>query len=177
MSSPSAWSKRIPPAGLALLGCAIAVYLALYQTGALGHVWEPFFGNGSQVILRQSAVSHLLPVPDAALGAVVYLVEALAECAGGEQRWRTRPGAVFATGATAAGLALAALGLVAAQALWFQAFCTLCLASAACSLAIAGLVAPEVWAALRHHVEQGRRPPAQGEPGAVAAGKHGKGPK
>jgi hypothetical protein len=39
-------------------------------------VWEPFFGEGSRVILT-SSVSRLLPVPDAALGAFGYLLDAV----------------------------------------------------------------------------------------------------
>lgn len=147
---PSAWHKRLPAAALALVGCAIATYLGLYQMGLVADVWEPFFGTGSRLILKESAVAHLLPVPDAVLGALVYLAEAVAECTGGRQRWRTWPAAVFVTGALAAGLALAALVLVGCQVFWFRAYCTLCLASATCSLLIAGLVVPEVRAAWRH---------------------------
>jgi hypothetical protein len=147
---PSRWGKRVPAVILALGGCAIATYLGLFQIGAIADVWEPFFGNGSRLILRESAIAQSLPVPDALLGALVYLAEAVSEYVGGRERWRTWPMAVLATGAIAAGLALAAIGLVAAQALWFHAYCTLCLASAACSLLIAGLVAPEVRAAWTH---------------------------
>jgi hypothetical protein len=139
----------VPAAALALLGCAIASYLACYQLGLVKHVWEPFFGDGSRHILKESAIARALPVPDAGLGALAYLVEFLAGCAGGRQRWRTWPAAVFFTGLVAAGLALTAVGLVLSQAFWFRAYCTLCLASAACSLTIAALVAPEVWAAFR----------------------------
>ncbi len=147
--SPSAWSKRLPAMALAVAGCAIATYLGLFQLGVLADIWEPFFGNGSRFILKESAIARRLPVPDALLGAVVYLAEALAECAGGRERWRTWPAAVFITGALAAGLALTAIVLVGCQVLWFRAYCTLCLASAACSLLIACLAVPEVWAAWR----------------------------
>ena len=149
-SNPSDWSVRLPAAALALVGCAIATYLALYQLGAVARVWEPFFANGSRVILRESAVSRFLPVPDAVLGAAAYLVESVAECVGGRQRWRTRPAAVFVAGTVAAALLLAAVVLVGCQVLWFHTYCTLCLASAGCSLVIAALVAPEVSAAVAH---------------------------
>ena len=65
--NPASWPQRLPIIGLALIGCGIATYLALYQWGVIGHVWEPFFGDGSEVILN-SSVSHILSVPDAALG-------------------------------------------------------------------------------------------------------------
>ena len=41
--------------------------LALYQLGYFSEVWEPFFGNGSAEVLH-SALSRVLPIPDAALG-------------------------------------------------------------------------------------------------------------
>jgi hypothetical protein len=73
------------------------------------------------------------------------------QCVGGRQRWRTRPGAVIVAGTLAGALLLAAIVLVACQVLWFREYCTLCLASALCSLLIAALVVPEVWAVLQHH--------------------------
>jgi uncharacterized membrane protein len=154
-TNPSNWSSRLPVFVLALLGCGIATYLALYQLDVIGPVWEPFFGNGSHKILKESSVAHLLPIPDAALGAVVYLLEAVSECIGGQNRWRTLPMAVFVTGVLAAALGLTAIGLVLCQVLVFQAYCTLCLASATCSLVIAGLAWPEVAAALRFGRRQG----------------------
>jgi uncharacterized membrane protein len=102
------------------------------------------------VILRQSAIAHLLPVPDAALGAFVYLFEALADLPGDESRWRTKPWAVVLLGLIAAGLGVAAVILVLCQPLLFGHFCTLCLASAACSLLGCAAAAPEVWATLQH---------------------------
>jgi hypothetical protein len=155
--NPSKWSHRLPVLLLALAGCGIATYLALYQVHVLPTVWEPVFGNGSTVILRESAVARLLPVPDAALGAGVYLLEALAELPGDESRWRTKPWAVALLGLIAAGLGVAALGLVLAQALWFHHFCTLCLASAACSLLGCAAAAPEVWATVQHLRRERRR--------------------
>lgn len=65
--NPSAWARRRPILALALLGLIVAGYLALYQWGVVATVWEPFLGNGSQVVLH-SFVSRLLPVADAALG-------------------------------------------------------------------------------------------------------------
>ncbi len=148
--NPSRWSHRLPVLLLALAGCGIATYLALYQVGILATVWEPFFGNGSTYILRQSAVARLMPIPDAALGAFVYLLEALADLPGGSARWRTKPWAVVLLGLIAAGLGVAAVALVFFQAFLFQHFCTLCLASAACSLLGCAFAAPEVWATARH---------------------------
>jgi uncharacterized membrane protein len=124
---------------LALVGCGVATVLTLFQVGVLETVWEPLFGDGSRRVLT-SALSEALPVPDAALGAVAYLAEAVLTGLGRPDR----PWVVLAAGVVAAGLGLAAVGLVAAQVFLVGAFCTLCLVSAALSLTIAGLVAPEI---------------------------------
>ena len=124
---------------LALVGCGVATVLTLFQVGVLDSVWEPFFGDGSRRVLT-SALSRALPVPDAALGAVAYLAEAVLTALGRPDR----PKVVLAAAVVAAGLGLAALGLIAAQVFLVGAFCTLCLVSAALSLTIAGLVLPEV---------------------------------
>jgi uncharacterized membrane protein len=134
---------------IALTGCGIATYLTLYQVGVLSHVWEPFFGLGSHYALKESLIARYMPIPDASLGAAAYLVEAVLELIGGEDRWRVRPWVVLLLGATAAGLAVVAVALVCVQAFVSRQFCTLCLASAACSLIGAPIVAPEVLATLR----------------------------
>lgn len=147
-SQPSAWRHRAPVIVLSLGGLAVATILTLFQVGVLDSVWEPFFGDGSRRVLT-SSLSQALPVPDAALGAAAYLTEAVLETIGGRRRWRDRPWVVVAAGVVAAGLGLAALGLIGAQALLVTDFCTLCLTSAAISLLIAALVAPEILAAAR----------------------------
>jgi hypothetical protein len=81
-ANPSAWAERLPIAGVAVVGFAIAAYLTLFQLGVLDRVWEPFFGDGSRTVLT-SGVSRLLPVPDAALGAAGYLLDAVAGLVGG----------------------------------------------------------------------------------------------
>src|SRR5207248_54314 len=84
--NPSAWPHRLPVLVLALAGCAVATFLALYQLNVIAHVWEPFFGSGSRVILRESSIARLLPVPDALIGAVLYLLDALTDVIGGRAR-------------------------------------------------------------------------------------------
>src|SRR4051794_28170746 len=84
--NPSSWAQRLPLVGVAMVGFGIALYLALYQWRVIGDVWEPFFGNGSRIILN-SSVSQLLPIPDAALGALGYLADAVAGVIGGRRRW------------------------------------------------------------------------------------------
>ena len=138
----SAWSRRVPVIVLSLAGLAVATVLTLFQADVLGSIWEPFFGAGSRHVLT-SSVSQALPVPDASLGAVAYLLEAVLESIGGSRRAHDKPWIVVAAGLVAAGLGLAALALVGIQALVVGAFCTLCLTSATISLVVAALVAPE----------------------------------
>lgn len=146
--NPSAWEERLPIAGLALAGLAVAVYLTLYQLGIVPAVWEPFFGDGSRRVLH-SPISRLLPVPDASLGAAGYLAEIATGLTGGPERWRTAPRTVLLFGAVAGVMALFGLLLAAAQAFWLRAGCTLCLASAGISVAIAVLARREVVQAIR----------------------------
>jgi len=124
---------------LALVGCGVATVLTLFQVGVLDSVWEPFFGDGSRRVLT-SALSRALPVPDAALGAVAYLAEAVLTALGRPDR----PKVVLAAAVVAAGLGLAALGLVAAQVFPVGAVCMQYQGSAALSLIIAALVLPEL---------------------------------
>ena len=84
--NPSAWSERLPVLALALTGFGIASYLGLYQLGVVSVVWEPLFQEGSIRILKESSIAHFLPIPDAVLGAVVYLLDAAAGVAGGRVR-------------------------------------------------------------------------------------------
>lgn len=139
----SAWSRRIPVIALSLVGLGVAVVLTLFQLDAIASVWEPFFGDGSRKVLT-SSLSEALPVPDASLGAVAYAAEAVLEAIGGPRRALERPWVVVLAGLVAAGLGFAALVLVATQVFVVGAFCTQCLVSAAVSVSVAALVAPEV---------------------------------
>jgi uncharacterized membrane protein len=147
--NPSAWHERLPLAGLALCGGIIATYLTLYQLGLFPTVWEPFFGNGSRAILH-SSVARLLPIPDAALGALAYLFEAGFGLLGGHARWRTTPWCVLIYGALVGMLGLGSVVLVILQPVAFGAWCTLCLASAAISIGLLGPALREPLAALQH---------------------------
>ena len=95
--NPSEWSQRLPIVSLATVGFGVALYLALYQWRVIGSVWEPFFGGGSEKILN-SGISRVLPVPDAALGAFGYLVDAVTGIVGSTKRWRTMPWIVIVFG-------------------------------------------------------------------------------
>ncbi len=77
-------------AALAVGGLAVSGYLALYQLKVFDHVWEPGFGSGSERVL-QSSLSRLLPIPDAAVGAAAYALDAVTGLIGGQDRWRSMP--------------------------------------------------------------------------------------
>lgn len=147
--NPSSWPERLPLIGLAIAGGAIASYLALYQLGTLAGVWEPFFGTGSETILH-STVSRLLPIPDAALGALGYLVDAVSGAVGGQGRWRTAPWIVIIFGVAVGPLGIVSIVLVILQPVLFDAWCTLCLASAAISLLMIGPAMDELLASLQY---------------------------
>ena len=147
--NPSSWPQRLPIVGLALVGTAIAVYLTLYQVRVLPGVWEPFFGDGSRVILN-SKVSRLLPVPDAALGAFGYFVDAVTGVVGGRGRWRTMPWIVIVFGLAVGPLGAVSILLVVLQPVLLDAWCTLCLASAVISVLMIGPAMDEFLASLQH---------------------------
>jgi uncharacterized membrane protein len=147
--NPSSWSERLPLIGLALIGGLIAGYLTLYQTGVIDSVWDPFFGRGTQVILK-SSVSRLLPIPDAALGAFGYVLDAVSGAVGGRERWRTMPWIVIVFGIAVGPLGLVSILLVILQPVLFHAWCTLCLASAAISIGMIGPAMDEQLASLQY---------------------------
>lgn len=147
--NPSTWSQRLPIVGLAVVGFAIAGYLTLFQVGAIATVWEPFFGRGSERILT-SRISHVLPIPDAALGAFGYLLDAVTGAIGGVRRWRTMPWIVVLFGLAVGPLGFVSVMLVVFQPVLLDAWCTLCLASAVVSVAMIGPAMDEMLASLQH---------------------------
>ena len=146
--NPSSWGQRLPIVGLALLAFCVSGYLALYQWQIVPDVWEPFFGEGSRVILN-SSVSRVLPIPDAALGALSYLLDAVTGVIGGRRRWRTMPWIVIAFGLAVGPLGAVSVLLVILQPALYGAWCTLCLVSAAISLLMIGPALDELLASLQ----------------------------
>ncbi|MBM7790227.1 vitamin K epoxide reductase family protein [Tenggerimyces flavus] len=148
-ANPSSWRQRLPIVALAMVGFAIASYLTAYQYGLVGDVWEPFFGDGSRTVL-DSSLSRVLPVSDAALGAAAYLLDAVSGVFGGRARWRTMPWIVIVFGIAVGPLGAVSILLVIAQPVLYGAYCTLCLASAAVSLAMIAPAVDEVLASLQY---------------------------
>ncbi len=156
-ANPSSWAHRLPVIVLALVGCALATYLTLYQWHVTASVWDPIFGAASSEAVLTSVFSRSLPVPDATLGALAYLAEAIVAALGGSGRWRTTPWLVVLFGLVLAGLALTSLALVLTQIFLVHTLCTLCLCSAAISFVNAWLGRDEVFSTVRSLRQATRR--------------------
>lgn len=146
--NPSTWSQRLPIVGLAIVGTAIASYLTMYQLDMIDAVWEPFFGDGSRRIL-DSPASRVLPIPDAALGAMGYLLDAVTGLIGRRDRWRSMPWMVVIFGLAVGPLGGISVLLVVLQPVLYDSWCTLCLASAVVSILMIGPAMDEFLASLQ----------------------------
>lgn len=151
--NPSAWSQRVPIIVLAILGGMAATWLALYQQGAADTVPEPFFGDGTREIVRESGFSEMFerfPIGDAALGALGYLADAVTGAIGGTERWRKMPWIVVIFGAFVGPFGAISVMLTIFQPVLYGSFCTLCLFSGVVSLAMIGPGVDELLASLQH---------------------------
>lgn len=146
--NPSTWVQRAPIIALGLFGFFLARYMAGYQLGYLSSVWDPFFGRGTDLILK-SEVSKAWPISDAGLGAVVYLIEALSGAMGDARRWRTMPWMVAIFGFAVIPLGVVSIALVIMQPLVIGQWCTLCLAAAGAMLMMIALSLDEVVAMIQ----------------------------
>lgn len=151
--NPSSWSQRVPICLLAGVGFLISSYLTLYQWRLVDGVWDPVFGQGSVTVL-ESDVSHSLGrwfgIPDAALGAIAYLGDAVFGLAGSTRRWQYRPWLVLIFGFDVIPLGIVSIVLVGMQGFAVGAWCFLCLVTAAISVALILLAYDEVWASLKY---------------------------
>lgn len=145
---PSGWRRRSIICALAVVGCLVSVYLACFQVGIVTVVFDPVFGSGSSEAVLKSSFSRALPVPDAAVGALAYLVEIVLDSVGGERRYLTRPWLVLLFGFVALSAAATGVFLLALQAFVVGAFCALCLTSAVISWLIFVLSLSELLAAV-----------------------------
>ena len=137
--NPSAWTQRLPIIALAVVGLIVSRYLTAYQLGHIDGVWEPFFAggpdpmNGTEEIIT-SEVSRAWPVPDAAVGALIYMLEILTGVIGARQRWRTMPWLVLLFGLMIAPLGVVSITFIVIQPIVIGTWCTLCLIGAAAML-------------------------------------------
>jgi len=158
--NPSSWRERVRVAIMATPAFLIAVYLALYQWRLVDGVWDPVFGAQSAQVL-DSQVSHamrrIVPVPDAALGAIAYLGDIVFALAGSTRRWQYRPWLVVLFGLDVIPLGIVSAVLVVLQGAAVGAWCFLCLVTAAISLALVWLAYDEVWSCLLYLRQVWRR--------------------
>ena len=153
--NPSTWLQRTPVIALGFIGFVGAHYMAAYQLGHIGTVWEPFFGDGTVRVLT-SDVSRSWPVSDAGLGAATYLFEVLMGLMGDRRRWRTMPWMVTFFGILVVPLGVTSIMLVILQPLSVGAWCTICLATALAMLVMIPLTLDEV-VAMGQFLAQSRR--------------------
>jgi Vitamin K epoxide reductase family len=151
--NPSSWGQRIPICILAAIAGLIATYMALYQWRLIGAAWDPIFGQQTEAVL-DSDVSHRMMrwfrVPDAALGALAYLGDALLGLAGSTRRWQYRPWMVILFGIDVIPLGVVSAVLVVLQGAVVGSWCFLCLVTAAISLILVYWAYDEVWLSLRY---------------------------
>jgi nucleoside-diphosphate-sugar epimerase len=128
--SPSDWTQRLPIIALALFGFFLSRYMAAFQLGHIPGAWDPFFGDGTETIIT-SEMSRAWPVPDAGLGAMSYMLEALSGIMGDRKRWRTMPWMVALFGFLVVPLGGVSIFFIIIQPIWIGTWCTLCLIAAA----------------------------------------------
>jgi hypothetical protein len=149
--NPSSWRQRIPIAALAMVAFAISAYMALYQWKIIGDVWDPAFGEQSKRVLdsqTSETMRRWFRIPDAALGALAYLGDAIFGLAGSTRRWQDRPWLVVLFGLDVIPLGIVSIVLVAMQSTVVGFWCFLCLVTAAISVALIILSYDEVWSSL-----------------------------
>ena len=151
--NPSSWRQRIPICVLALVAAGIAGYMACFQWGLVPTVWDPFFGEQSAAVLHSDVAQAMhawLRIPDAALGALAYLGDALFGLAGSTRRWQYRPWMVLLFGLDVIPLGIVSAVLVVLQGAVIGAWCFLCLVTAGISLILVALAYDEVWSTLKY---------------------------
>lgn len=148
--NPSSWPERVPLIVIAVIGLLISLYLGLYQLRIIPDVWDPVFGSASSKKILNSPLSKVLPIPDALLGAIGYLVDAISGVVGKIKRWKTMPWIVVLFGVAVGPLGATSLFLVIAQPVLFDAWCSLCMISAVISIIMIGPAMDEVLASLQY---------------------------
>lgn len=146
--NPSSWPQRLPIIFFAFICWMISRYLAAYQLGYIDTVWDPFFDQGTVNVLT-SDISKKFPVPDAGLGALAYMLEALSGF-GSERRWRTSPWLVLLFGLLTIPLTITSVILIMLQPIVVGSWCSLCLINAFFMLIPLPLALDEVAASLQY---------------------------
>jgi hypothetical protein len=151
--NPSSWRQRIPICLLAMVAFLIATHLALFQWGLIETVWDPVFGEQSARVIGSEVAEMMhgwFGIPDAALGALAYLGDAIFGLAGSTRRWQYRPWLVILFGLDVIPLGLVSAILVFCQAFILGQWCFLCLVTAVISLVLVYLAYDEVYSSLKY---------------------------
>lgn len=148
---PSSWRQRVPICLLACVAFVIAGHMALYQWRIIDTVWDPVFGEQSRNVLDSNVAQQMqrwFGVPDAALGALAYLGDAIFGLAGSKRRWQDRPWLVILFGIDVLPLGVVSAILVVCQATIVGYWCLLCLFTAVISLVLVYMAYDEVYSSL-----------------------------
>jgi hypothetical protein len=151
--NPSSWRQRIPICLLSMVAFLIATHLALFQWGLIETVWDPVFGEQSARVIGSDVADMMhswFGIPDAALGALAYLGDAVFGLAGSTRRWQYRPWMVILFGIDVIPLGLVSVILVLCQAFVLGQWCFLCLVTAGISLILVYLAYDEVYSSLKY---------------------------
>lgn len=149
--NPSAWSQRVPVCALAFGATLIASHLAAFQWGLIDYVWDPIFGDQSAKVIGSEIAKKMdrwVGIPDAALGAIAYLGDAIFGLAGSTRRWYERPWIVILFGIDVIPLGFVSVVLVMLQTFVLGQWCFLCLVTATVSVALIYLAYDEVYSSL-----------------------------
>ncbi|MEN9653889.1 MAG: hypothetical protein RL235_1, partial [Chlamydiota bacterium] len=149
--TPSSFGQRWFMAIIALIATGLALYLGLYQWRMIPSAYDPLFQDGTMRVL-DSDVSHTITrwirIPDAMLGVLAYLSDAIFAMAGSDQRWRDRPWLVMIFGIDVIPLGIVSIVLVILQGTVVGHWCTFCLATAIVSLLLILFSYNEVWTSI-----------------------------
>jgi uncharacterized membrane protein len=146
--NPSSWRQRVPICLLATVAGVLAGHMAMFQWELIPYAWDPVFGEQTEKVLTSKVAKRMdrwIGIPDAALGAVAYLGDAIFGLAGSTRRWQYRPWMVVLFGLDVIPLGLVSAILVVIQAFVLGEYCFLCLVTAATSLLLVYLAYDEVW--------------------------------
>ena len=141
--SPSSYVQRVPIVVLAFIAFLVSRYMTAFQLGHIDAVWDPAFGDGTETIITSSA-SKAWPIPDAGVGAVTYLIEALTGIIGDRRRWRTMPWLVLGFGLLIVPLGAVSIFFIIIQPILFDTWCGLCLITAVITVLMIPYAADEL---------------------------------
>jgi hypothetical protein len=125
--------------------------MALYQWGLIEEVWDPVFGEQTARVLTSDVSRRMhgwFGIPDAAMGALAYLGDAIFGLAGSTRRWQYRPWLVILFGIDVIPLGVVSAVLVVLQGTVVGHWCFLCLVTAAISLLLVYWAYDEVFSSL-----------------------------